>query len=1118
MKHDIYASKCQSFDRHFAALCPVLASGRWLFTLLVVSGLQLLIWGMSAFGGDFSDTFDDGVLNPALWESGGSRRGVGGYGSGNWQYSCEEISAPDGFARLRVFGPTSANTYGADSWLTTTCDYNDGKNHVINFRWGVSLNDNHINAFAVQITDGTVPVNSSINWFFSDTAATKSLILTASHLGLPESGCTSSAGLMTTDSETWSIFIDGSTKTATLYTGANLTGTALCQKQLDVGYSWLVRFVIMDGTSVGFPAGDNSFRLYEYNSSASTTEAGLLAYYPFNGNARDESGNGNNAVTITATPATDRTGTQNSAYAFDGSQFIAVPSSASLQITGSALTLTAWVHPTAYSSGKSDIVRKLEHAPSIGGYAFGIQPDGLMHFQAVYSSGMQGLTASAGPVPLNTWSHVAVTYNGSRVRYYLNGVQVSEIARSGQLVGSSAPLAIGKITPSFPGEFFYGRIDEVRIYNRVLSAAEVEGLAVASKIPVILIPGAGGTYLRDASDPHWVTGWPQDVLITGVGDVHNLQCESNGVPISGVSARLAAAGVLTTVAEKHVYYLDELKAFLLANGYTEGKTLFEYPYDFRKSIANAAGGLAEFITNHVAKAAGNPVVDLVGHSMGGLVAKQFTADYPGSVGTMITVATPHLGSPTAYKALRYGDDLTDKSFGKLFISACKVKRAAHNWPGLYSLLPDRSYFTEGAYFYETAFGGVYLEDYVDTDGDGHLGILDYDATLSVLRNGSERFLAMRSLHTPYCMLEEGLDPQPIDTLSKDLVNRHCVDFHGDADEWRRPAGVKAYAIAGYNQGTLCRITEQFVDYVVTPGSWRTVTLREFCYTPAYTMDGDGNVPVWSAAALDADAVYYLDLASNYNHTTLLKCADLQKEVLQLLGGNGDVVSGSKITRTYERRVTRTILFGAHSPVVFSVFDSVGNETGFLADGDMLANIPGSDLDWVGGDLYVTVPEGDVYTVIVHGTDSGSLSFEQREYDLLGNTLRRLLWEPVPVRSGSVDLLVTHYGAIDPVLSVDIDGDGTPERNMLPDADRDGVPDTIDQCQGTALLEPVDAHGCSIDQLVPCEGPVSGGSWKNHGEYVSTVARVAEEFVVNGWITGDTKDAIVARAANSQCGR
>jgi hypothetical protein len=86
-----------------------------------------------------------------------------------------------------------------------------------------------------------------------------------------------------------------------------------------------------------------------------------------------------------------------------------------------------------------------------------------------------------------------------------------------------------------------------------------------------------------------------------------------------------------------------------------------------------------------------------------------------------------------------------------------------------------------------------------------------------------------------------------------------------------------------------------------------------------------------------------------------------------------------------------------------------------------------------------------------------------------------------------------------------------------DADADGVADSLDLCQDTPVGSIVDSHGCSIDQIAPCSGPASGGTWKNHGKYVSAVAHAVEEFLAEGLISADEADEIIAQAAQSDCG-
>jgi hypothetical protein len=86
-----------------------------------------------------------------------------------------------------------------------------------------------------------------------------------------------------------------------------------------------------------------------------------------------------------------------------------------------------------------------------------------------------------------------------------------------------------------------------------------------------------------------------------------------------------------------------------------------------------------------------------------------------------------------------------------------------------------------------------------------------------------------------------------------------------------------------------------------------------------------------------------------------------------------------------------------------------------------------------------------------------------------------------------------------------------------DADGDGVRDSQDDCPNTPPGSVVSAEGCRIDQLVPRAGPASGGTWKNHGEYVSRTAHVADTFLAAGLITEDEKYTTVGASGQSKCG-
>ena len=80
-------------------------------------------------------------------------------------------------------------------------------------------------------------------------------------------------------------------------------------------------------------------------------------------------------------------------------------------------------------------------------------------------------TSGTTQLPLNTWSHLTMTWASSTLRLYVNGTQVSSRAAAGSLTTGTGPLRIGG--NSFSSQWFSGRIDELRVYRRALSASEI---------------------------------------------------------------------------------------------------------------------------------------------------------------------------------------------------------------------------------------------------------------------------------------------------------------------------------------------------------------------------------------------------------------------------------------------------------------------------------------------------------------------------------------------------------------------------------------------------------------------------------------------------------------------
>ena len=194
---------------------------------------------------------------------------------------------------------------------------------------------------------------------------------------------------------------------------------------------------------------------------------GLVAAYGFDegtgSTVNDLSGNGNTGTLNGAIWTTGRFG---GALSFNGSSaYVSVNDSSSLDLT-TAMTLEAWVYPTSLGSWRDviykasrDIYLLMGSTPTASAPAFG----GTFSGNSIF--GTTGL-------PVNTWSHLAGTYDGTTMRLYVNGVQIASRAQSGTIATSTGPLCFGG--DSDYGQFWAGLIDEVRIYSRALTASEIQ--------------------------------------------------------------------------------------------------------------------------------------------------------------------------------------------------------------------------------------------------------------------------------------------------------------------------------------------------------------------------------------------------------------------------------------------------------------------------------------------------------------------------------------------------------------------------------------------------------------------------------------------------------------------
>ncbi|NGO39721.1 S8 family serine peptidase, partial [Limisphaera ngatamarikiensis] len=215
--------------------------------------------------------------------------------------------------------------------------------------------------------------------------------------------------------------------------------------------------------------------LLQFASRQAPLMEGIIGWWPGEGNARNVV-NDLEGIYMGQAGSRFTNGVVGAAFGFDGvSDAIRVPMQPTFQVT-TGVTAEAWIYPTSWGTngiltrwgavGINDRSFRLA-LNSQGNPYFEISPDGSdcsAQCRALYS----------GPVPLNQWTHVAGTYDGSYIRLYVNGSQEAESYRPGTIWAGATDLVIGgEVTGGQLFSPFAGRIDEPTLYNRALTPEEI---------------------------------------------------------------------------------------------------------------------------------------------------------------------------------------------------------------------------------------------------------------------------------------------------------------------------------------------------------------------------------------------------------------------------------------------------------------------------------------------------------------------------------------------------------------------------------------------------------------------------------------------------------------------
>jgi len=260
-------------------------------------------------------------------------------------------------------------------------------------------------------------------------------------------------------------------------------------------------------------------------------KTGLVGWWPFNGNANDESGNGNHGVVNGASLTADRNSKANSAYNFNGTNnIIEISNSNSLQNI-SSISISTWINiknwftNPVWNNQSFPILCKGKTSTNFGKYSMAIIPN-----QYIANLNQKGGYSSSLNTNLNVWINVIAIVTSVDTKFYINGVLSSTVQSTSTPGGIgnyilTDPLIIGA---DYPGQLEYanGMIDDIAIYNRALTQEEItnlyRGTSCTTPLATITPKGAttflsgGSTELTATTGANYTYEWYlNNVLISG---------------------------------------------------------------------------------------------------------------------------------------------------------------------------------------------------------------------------------------------------------------------------------------------------------------------------------------------------------------------------------------------------------------------------------------------------------------------------------------------------------------------------------------------------------------------------------------------------------------------------
>lgn len=251
----------------------------------------------------------------------------------------------------------------------------------------------------------------------------------------------------------------------------------------------------------------------------------------------------------------------------------------SVQLSGTHITLEAWIYPTAWKPNvwQGNIINKELDGPNEG-YMLRAGGAGQLNFNLGGGADWVDLNSATGVLALNTWQHVAGTYDGSMVRLYLNGVEIASAPWTESFSSSSTNLCIGNWGLGLlwgTERHFQGKIDEARVYNITRTAAEI--IADMSTTVPGDSPGLVAYYMMDEGAG----------ALANDASVNN----NNATVVSGATWEIPATSPVSG---------DEIVGWLWSPGGATTSTLnVTKAYDYTVTVTDATGCTATSAPFHV---------------------------------------------------------------------------------------------------------------------------------------------------------------------------------------------------------------------------------------------------------------------------------------------------------------------------------------------------------------------------------------------------------------------------------------------------------------------------------------------------------------------------------------